>query len=449
MGKLGRFLSQLDGFVDGATLAFDSATGRDQFAARIAGPLRFAMAPILWRLAISKPSSSAPLIYLVAGEHSGDNLAGRLMAALKKRARGKVQFTGVGGPAMEAQGLTSLYPLSDLAVMGFAEIIPHLPRLIRRLRETSADIVAKQPDLVVTVDSPGFSLRLAQRLRGSGISAIHYVAPQLWAWSPGRGRKLSSLFDHVMALLPFEPEFFTRYDVDCTYVGHPVLESGADRGDGKAFRAGHALPSDATLISVLPGSRSTEINRLLPVFGAGLAMVAAERDNVTAVIATVDAVRETVAAATKDWPFSTIVVTDPPEKFDAFAASDVALTKSGTITLELALARLPMVVCYRVSRLTAFLARRLISVTNVALVNLMAGRQIVPELLQDDCTPEHVRDEILNLLDDKAGRAEQIKGFDEVVKRLGKPTPKPSERAADFLLQWLKQNRKTKAAAKG
>jgi len=370
------------------------------------------------------------------------------MAALKKRSGGEVRFTGVGGPSMEAQGLTSLFPLSDLAVMGFAEIIPHLPRLIRRLRETASDIVKQKPDLVVTVDSPGFSLRLAQRLRGSGIPVIHYVAPQLWAWLPGRGRKLSSLFDHVMALLPFEPEFFTRYDVDCTYVGHPVLESGADRGDGKAFRAKHDLASDATLISVLPGSRSTEINRLLPVFGAGLAKVAGERDNVTAVISTVDAVRDAVAAATKDWPIETIVVTDQAEKFDGFAASDVALTKSGTITLELALARLPMVVCYRVSRLTAFLARRLISVTNVALVNLMAGRQIVPELLQDDCTPEHVRDEILKLLNGDTLRADQIKGFDEVVKRLGKPTPKPSERAADFLLQWLKQHKQPTASAK-
>ena len=365
------------------------------------------------------------------------------MAALKKRSGGKVRFTGVGGPAMEAQGLTSLFPLKDLAVMGFVEIVPHLPRLIRRLRETAADIVERKPDLVVTVDSPGFSLRLAQRLRGSGIPVIHYVAPQLWAWSPGRGRKLSSLFDHVMALLPFEPEFFTRYEVDCTYVGHPVLESGADRGNAEAFFAKHSIEPDTTLVSVLPGSRSTEINRLLPVFGEGLAMVAAERPNVTAVIATVDAVRETVAAAAKDWPIETIVVTDQAEKFDGFAASDVALTKSGTITLELALARLPMVVCYRVSRLTAFLARRLISVTNVALVNLMAGRQIVPELLQDDCTPERVRDEVLGLLGDDAQRAEQIKGFDEVVKRLGKPTPKPSERAADFLLQWLKQNRQS------
>ena len=369
------------------------------------------------------------------------------MAALKKRSGGKVRFAGIGGPAMQAQGLNSLYPLSDLAVMGFAEIIPHLPRLIRRLRETAADIVKQKPDLVVTVDSPGFSLRLAGRLRGSGIPVIHYVAPQLWAWSPGRGRKLSSLFAHVMALLPFEPEFFTRYDVDCTYVGHPVLESGADRGDGKAFRAKHGIAPDATLISVLPGSRSTEIERLLPVFGAGLTMVAAARPNVVIVIATVEAVRETVVAATGDWPFKTIVVTDPPEKFDAFAASQVALTKSGTITLELALARLPMVVCYRVSRLTAFLARRLISVTNVALVNLLAGRQIVPELLQDDCTAERVRDEVLGLLSDDARRAEQIKGFDEVVKRLGKPTPKPSERAADFLLQWLKQNRRSAVSA--
>lgn len=363
------------------------------------------------------------------------------MAALRRRTGGRIRFAGVGGPSMAREGLESLYPLSDLAVMGLVEILPHLPRLIRRLRETASDIRARRPDLVVTVDSTDFSIRLARRIRGAGIPVVHYVAPQLWAWLPGRGRKLAGLFDHIMALLPFEPEFFAGFEVPCTYVGHPVLESGADRGNGAAFRAAHGIGPETTLVSVLPGSRHTEVERLLSVFGGALALVADARPDVTAVISTVATVRDAVEAATKDWQCPTIVVTDAEHKHDAFAASRAALTKSGTITLELALARLPMVVCYRLSRFSAFLARRLIDVGNIALVNLLAGRQVAPELLQDDCVPERISAEVLALLEDDARCEAQRRGLALAVEHLGDATPPPSERAASFLLDLLERRR--------
>lgn len=374
------------------------------------------------------------LVYVVAGEPSGDNLAARMMSALSARTDGRVRFAGVGGPAMARYGLKSLFPIGDLSLMGIAEILPHLPKLVRRLRETTADISRLRPDLVVTVDSPGFTLRLARRIRGLGIPVVHYVAPQLWAWRPGRGRKLSSLIDHVMALLPFEPEFFAKYQVPCTYVGHPILESGADQGDAEAFRRAHGIDPGATLISVLPGSRRTEVQRLLPVFGEVLERIKADDPTTTAVVSTVDTVRDSVIAAVKDWSCPTILVTDPIAKYDAFAASRLALTKSGTVTLEIAMAGLPMVVCYRVSALTAFLARRLIRIESVALVNLLAGRKVVPELLQEGCTPDRIVEEVLRLMRDDGSRAEQLRGIQFALDRLGTRSPLPSERAADFVL---------------
>ena len=188
-------------------------------------------------------SRQEPLIFIVSGETSGDNLAGRLMAALKAQTEGRVRFAGVGGPQSEAQGLTSLFPMRELSVMGLAEVLPHLPRLIRRLNQTTEAALALKPDAVVTVDSPGFCLRLAHHLRGSGIPIVHYVAPQLWAWRPGRARKLAKRVDHLMALLPFEVPFFANYGIRSTFVGHPAIESGADQGDGSGLQGASRHPA--------------------------------------------------------------------------------------------------------------------------------------------------------------------------------------------------------------
>ena len=392
--------------------------------------------------------SREPLVYIVAGEPSGDNLAGRMMAALRAQTGDGIRFAGVGGPAMTKQGVSSLFPIGDLSLMGIAEILPHLPKLIRRLRETAADIARQRPDLVVTIDSPGFTFRLARRIRGLGIPIVHYVAPQLWAWAPGRGHKLSSVIDHIMALLPFEPEFFAKYQIPCTYVGHPILESGAGQGDAEAFRKKHGIGLETTLISVLPGSRRTEVKRLLPIFREVFDRLRATDPAITAVVSTVDTVGDSVAAATKDWPCPTILVTDPAEKYDAFAASRVALSKSGTVTLELAMAGLPMIVCYRVSGLTAFLARRLIRVDTVTLVNLLAGRKVVPELLQEGCTPDRIIEALSRLIGDEKSRGDQLEGFGVALERLGTRSPLPSERAADFVLSAIRKERRIDDAAR-
>jgi lipid-A-disaccharide synthase len=379
-------------------------------------------------------SRQEPLIFIVSGETSGDNLAGRLMAALKAETGGRVRFAGVGGRESEAQGLESLFPMRELSLMGLAEILPHLPRLIRRLNQTSGAALTMRPDAVVTVDSPGFCLRLAHHLRGSGIPVVHYVAPQLWAWRPGRAKKLAKRIDHIMALLPFEPAFFAKYGISSTFVGHPAIESGASHGDGPAFRAKHAIPPDDTILCVVPGSRSGEVRRILPVFDAALRLIRQKHPDLRVVIPVADATADLVAQDTRDWPFP-VTYALPAERFDAFAASNVAMAKSGTVTLELALAEVPMVIAYRVNPATAFLVRRMgVSVKYASLVNLLADREVIPEFLQENCTPENLAAGVGALLESVELREKQCQGFREVFHLLGEEHPTPSERAAKVVL---------------
>jgi lipid-A-disaccharide synthase len=380
-------------------------------------------------------SSPAPLIFVVAGESSGDNLGGRLLAALKRLTGGHVRFAGIGGPAMTAQGLASLFPMRELALIGLAEILPHLPRLIRRLGDTVAAVRAAQPAVVVTIDSPGFNFRLAKRLRPLGIPVVHYVAPQLWAWKAERGHRLKHLIDRMLVLLPFEPAFFARFGVPCTFVGHPILESGADRGDAARFRANHRLAPVQPLIVLMPGSRAGEVRRLLPVFGAALARLALQFPGLAAAIPTVEATAAIVRDVVGPWPIGAIPVGTTADKFDAATA---ALTKSGTSTLELALAGVPMAVAYRVSALSAFLIRRWITVERVAMVNLLVDREVVPELLQDRCTPDAIAAALGPLIADAAARDAQRSGLAHAIAALGEREPPPSERAARAVLDTLR-----------
>jgi lipid-A-disaccharide synthase len=315
-------------------------------------------------------------------------------------------------------------------------VLPHLPRLIGRINETEAAVRRLKPDAVVTVDSPGFCLRLAHHLRGSGIPIIHYVAPQLWAWGPFRARKLKKRVDHIMALLPFEVPFFAKYGVACTYVGHPAIDAGAGQGDGKAFRQRHGIAADAPLLCVLPGSRAGEVRRMLPVFGEALRLLKDKHSDVSAVIPVVDSVAGLVSDMTRDWPPHLVV--DMAERFDAFAAANCAMAKSGTVTLELALAGVPMVVAYRISPLSAFLVRRRgISVEPASLGNLLAGREVAPECLQEECTPENIAARADEILGSEQVRAKQREAFKDVTKALGDRNPPPSERAAKVVLDMI------------
>ncbi|MBV8889927.1 MAG: lipid-A-disaccharide synthase [Alphaproteobacteria bacterium] len=385
----------------------------------------------------------APLIFMIAGEPSGDALGGALIRALRQRTGGSLRIAGIGGERMAEQGLDSLVPLGDLAVIGVAEVLPRAPLILRRVRETVTAIRTLRPDAVVTIDSSGFSWRVAQRLRARGerVPLIHYVAPMVWAWRAGRARRMARWYDHLMALLPFEPASFERAGLSCSYVGHPVLDSGADRGDAARFRAAHGLAADELLLTVLPGSRSGEVARLLPLFGAALARLEALIGPFRVAVPTVANVAEAVAAGVRGWPGRAIVVRGVETKYDAFAASRAALAASGSVALELALAGVPMAVAYRLNPLTEALLDRILRVRQVNLINLILGRALVPELLRGDCTPEKLALAVAPLVRDERVRAAHRAGYDEAMRSLGLGGPSPGLRAADQVLAILAARR--------
>lgn len=387
-------------------------------------------------------AGEGPLIFLIAGEPSGDLLGGRLMAALKQRTQGRVRFTGIGGDEMSAEGLVSVMPMAELSVMGFVEILPRLPHLLRRIRETAAAIAEQRPDAVITIDSPGFSFRVAKRVAGLGIPLIHYVAPSVWAYAPGRAKRIAKFLDHVLALLPFEPPYFEAEGLPCTYVGHPVVEYGAERGDGAGFRARHGIPEEAPVLAVLPGSRQGEIARLLPEFQGAVALLARQFPDLHVVVATVSTVADTVSAAVTGWPVPTVLVRDRVEKYNAFAASNAALAASGTVSVELAVCGVPHVVGYRINPITAFVGRRIWRVNFASLVNLVMDRAIVPEFLHENCRSDKLATAVARLLADTDVSARQQRELRQALTRMGLGDTAPSQRAAAVVLDVIADRRR-------
>ncbi len=382
------------------------------------------------------PPPPGATVYLVAGEASGDVLGARLVAALRARRPG-LRFAGIGGERMAEQGVASLFPMRELALMGLLEVLPKIRRLARRLREAEADIAARRPAAIVTIDSPGFAFRLAERVKPLGIPLVHYVAPQVWAWRPGRVAKIRERVDRILALLPFEMPFFEEAGIPVTFVGHPVLESGADAGDAARFRADHGLKPEERVVVVMPGSRRMEVSRLLPVFGEALRLAAAQVPGLRPVVPVAGTVTETVRAAAASWPAAPILVATAAEKHDAFAAAEAGLIKSGTSSLEMALAGVPHVVAYRVHPATAWIVRRLIRIPYASLVNLLNEAPVVPEHIQQDCTPPALAANLVRLLADPAAATAQRAGFAAALARLRPPQGRPSEAAAEAVLEVL------------
>ena len=383
------------------------------------------------------------LIYIVAGEASGDALGARLIAALRAREPG-LDFAGIGGARMAEQGVESLFPMRELALMGLLEVLPNIRNLARRLQQTVADITARRPAAIVTIDSPGFTMRLAERVKPLGIPIIHYVAPQIWAWRPGRIAKIRARVDRILCLLPFEPPIFEAAGIPATFVGHPVLESGADAGDAARFRAAHAIGPGERPLLVMPGSRRMEAKRLLPLFGSALGLLAARRPGLRPIVPVSPVVAELVRAGVADWPGRPILVEALAEKHDAFAAvaegGGAGLIKSGTSSLEMAVAGIPHLVAYRVNPVTAAIVRRLIRVRFVSLVNLLAEREVAPEYLQEKATPEALAGALDQLLDGAApssAAAAQRAAFRGVLDQLHPPGLAPSEAAAEAVLASL------------
>jgi lipid-A-disaccharide synthase len=377
-------------------------------------------------------------IFLLAGEPSGDLLGGRLISAMRALGGDQLEFFGVGGSRMADQGMSSLFPMDELSLMGFAEVLPHLPRLIRRLGETRREIERRRPALALTIDSPGFALRLQRQLKAFPLARVHYVAPQVWAWRQSRAARIATDIDHLLALLPFEAPFFERHGLPCSFVGHPIIEEAGRVGDGARFRKRYELPKEGPVVCLLPGSRPGEVRQHLPILEAVATRLWQRHPQLRLILPTLPSLAPMVRSMVEAWPAPPLVLDERADRFDAYAASWLAIAASGTVSLELALARLPMITIYKTGAVTAWLARRMIQVAHVNLANLILSRPAVPELLQEDCTPDRIATSALALLEDEERRADQQAALEEAALRLrGEGDAPPSRQAAARVLDIL------------
>jgi lipid-A-disaccharide synthase len=364
---------------------------------------------------------SALRVALVAGEHSGDQLGAKLMRALREARADEVAFLGVGGEAMEAEGLESLFPISDIAVMGILPVLARLPKLLARIRKTAETIVAARPDALVIIDSPDFTHRVARRVRAAlpKLPIIDYVSPSVWAWRPGRAKAMRAYVDCVLALLPFEPEAYRRLKGPrCVYVGHPLIERlGALRPNADEARR---RASPQPLIVVLPGSRRSEVSRLMADFGGALAVLRQSVGPFTAVLPTLPHVEGDVRALAARWPEPPKIVFGEDAKYAAFRAARAGLAASGTVTLELALAGVPMVGAYKVSLVEEQL-KYLIKVPSILLPNLILGERAIPEFLQRDCTPTALGAALADVVRDDQARDAQLAALSRLDRLMALP----------------------------
>jgi lipid-A-disaccharide synthase len=387
-------------------------------------------------------------IFLIATEESGDRLGAGLMKVLRQRLGDAVHFEGVGGRAMAREGLASLFPIEDLSIVGLAAVVRELPKILRLIGQTAGAVTRAQPDILVIIDSPDFTHRVARRVRASdpAIPIVDYVSPTVWAWRPGRARAMLGYVDHVLALLPFEPEAYLRLrGPPCSYVGHPLIEQlGSLRPNAEEQARRNAEPP---VLLVLPGSRRSEIRHHMAVFGAALGRLRAQGIAFEPVLPTMPHLLEAVREGARDWHeqyrVEPRIVVGEAEKRAAFRIARAALAKSGTVTLELALSGVPMVAAYRAGRAEAFIVQRAITVPSVILANLVIGENVVPEFLQNECTPDKLADGLREVLSDSPLRQRQVEAFGKLDAIMSTGSVSPSVRAADIVLAAMRKGRRT------
>jgi lipid-A-disaccharide synthase len=381
-------------------------------------------------------------IFVIAGEHSGDTLGAGLLKALKEQSPVPLEIEGIGGPKMAEQGLKSLLPMEELCVMGLFEVVSQLPRLLKLINGVVEEIEKRKPDVVITIDLPDFNFEVARRLKKRGNSKariIHYVAPSVWAWRPGRAKKVAGFLDGLICLFPFEPEYFTKHKLKAVCVGHPLVESNISEVNRQSFRQAHNLSPDAKVLGLFFGSRESELKMMNHVFRETTDVLHEQYPDFHVVVPTMPHLEYEVLKAVENWDIDTIVVTKPEFKWEAFAACDVGLAVSGTVGLELAYMGIPHVIGYKLHPVTGLILKLMLKIKYAHLGNILLDKMVVPEFLQHKCTVLNLSKSVLRLLKFEEARVEQIKEFASLRHALGADDAKtPSAKAAAFVLSALK-----------
>lgn len=383
-------------------------------------------------------------IVIIAGEASGDNLGAKLIKAVLARDN-FIEFQGVGGDKMLAAGLSSsIFPMSDISVMGYFEIIWSLPKILWRMEQTYQFIRKYKPDLIITIDSPGFNFRLVTKLKNSedlSIPIIHYVAPTVWAYKPERAQKIAQLYDHLLVILPFEKPYFDDVNLPCTYIGHPVVEDVSPSFDAKQVKIIHNIKAEATLLTIAPGSRLGEIQRHMPIICKVILSLTQQNRDLLFIIPTLPHLKELIDKYCKAHNISKFVRIEINDvtKFSLLAISTAALVKSGTMAMEVAKLNIPMVVMYKASPMTAYILKKQLKIKYVNICNLILDAPIIPELLQEHCTANNIEKELAALLDPHSkNRMLQQAAFVQIMKILGDSGPyTPSDKAAETILEYI------------
>lgn len=360
--------------------------------------------------------------FIIAGEASGDLLGSKLIVEIKQQ-NPDAEFIGVGGKLMQEQGLASIFPMEELSIMGFLEVVPHIAKILRRIKQTAAAAIAEKPDFMITIDSPDFCFRVMKKLKSfSETKKIHLIAPSVWAYRENRAEKIAKLYDLLLAILPFEPPYFEKYGLKTAFIGHPIVEKAPNFSKKEirniTFRKRHHLKDDDYLISVTPGSRRGEVEKIFPEFIAALNLLLENKPNLKVIIPLVDKTRDLVKEMSQSLKMEYVLV-EGDEKEDYLFASDFALAKSGTNTVEFSLYRIPMIIAYKINALTHFFVKRMVKIKFANLVNLILNKEIIPEMLQYDCNAEKIHQTLKILVADKALRQKQIDDSQSALTLMG------------------------------
>ena len=381
------------------------------------------------------------LVYIIVGEPSGDILASRMMSAMRKL-NPEVNFTGMGGETMIKQGFKSLFNIADISVMGFWEVVPRLPLILKRMKQVMEDIEKQQPDVIVTVDSWGFVSSILKKLKkkNSTIPTVHYVAPQVWAWKKSRAPKAAKLMDRLMTLLPFEPAYFEKYGLQCDFAGHPVIENANETNDLDVFKNQHNIPENGCILCVLPGSRRSEIKKIFPVFKKSVERLKENFSDLFLIIPSVEAIAEEVRHLFANIEIPHIVITGQQERYNTFRISKFAIAASGTVTLELTACGTPHLIAYKFSAITNQITKRLATTKYANLINILADKPVIPEFVLDNCRDDLIAEKALELMQNTEAAQSQINEAKQYFSLLKPEEMLPSEKAASIVLEIIQKH---------